>query len=165
MILPEVNKMDIGSASNDDLEFNEEDIILINNGLIGLPELKRFILMDLEEDSPLHWLQSVDNKKIGFIVSDPVLFAENYVVTIDNETKNLLRIENQDDMVVMIIVTVKEEGEKITGNLLGPIVVNATKRLGRQVTLDSCGYGTDVPIRKAEDLEESSSDPRVGITV
>ncbi|MHA1290451.1 MAG: flagellar assembly protein FliW, partial [Candidatus Thorarchaeota archaeon] len=73
--------MSEGFVDINSLEVSEKDIINIKGGLIGMPELKRFILMEFDEASPLHWLQSLDDSRIGFVVSDPSLFSDNYTVT------------------------------------------------------------------------------------
>jgi flagellar assembly factor FliW len=150
----EVTTMKIKPSLFEEVEFDEEDIILIEQGLIGMPELKKFIMMDFPNEVALHWLQSLDDPDIGFLVSEPKLFDKDYTITVDRETGDYLRIEKDDDLVTMIIVTVKQKGAKITGNLLGPILVNASKRIGCQLTLDSRRFSTEVPLRKLEDVGE-----------
>ncbi len=146
--------MKIKPSLFEEVEYDEKDIILIEQGLIGMPELKEFILMDFPGEVALHWLQSLDNPDIGFMVSEPKLFDGDYTITVDRETRNFLQIEKNDDLVTMVIVTVKQKGARITGNLLGPILVNASKRIGCQMTLDSSSYSANVPIRKLEDIEQ-----------
>ncbi len=157
--------MKIDSDNLKGQELNERDMILFEKGLIGLPELKRFIVMDFEEESPLHWLQSIDNPNIGFIVANPIMFAPNYLVTLEPGAKKYLRIDNDDEMVVMVIVTVKDKGRLVTGNLLGPIVVNASKRLACQIALEQSGFGTEQPLRDIRDIEKADADTRSGVTV
>jgi flagellar assembly factor FliW len=152
--------MKIKSTFFDEIEFNEKDIILFEKGLVGMPDLKRFVLMDFSDDSVLHWLQSVDEPNIGFIVSDPTIFDTEYTITIDPETREELEMDGDDEMVVMAIVSVKDKGEKVTGNLQGPLVVNASRHVGCQMILDpdSYGYDTEVPLRVTEE------DSKVGVT-
>jgi flagellar assembly factor FliW len=112
-----------------------------------------------------HWLQSIDRPDIGFLVSDPNLFSENYSLVIDYDMKEQLRFEKNDEMVVMIIVTVKDRGKTITGNLLGPIVVNATKRLGCQATSGTSECDTAAPLRSNERVGTESDNKKAGVTV
>ena len=154
--------MRIKSTFFDEIEFDEKDIILLEKGLVGMPDLKGFVLMDFSDDSVLHWLQSVDEPNIGFIVSDPTIFDPGYTITVDSETKKDLKMDRDDEMVVMTIVSVKDKGGKVTGNLQGPLVVNATKHVGCQMILDpdSYGYGTETPLRKMKEEEDN----KVGVT-
>jgi len=157
--------MSEGFVDIDSLEVSDKDVITIRGGLIGMPELQRFVLMDFNEESPLHWLQSLDDSRIGFVVSDPSLFSDSYTVTLDKRVQEVLEIEKDDELVVMVVVTVKGEALEITGNLLGPIVVNATKRIGCQVVLEDTEYGTKVPMRKMVDGPEEAKKTMVEITV
>lgn len=154
--------MKIKSTFFDEIEFEEKDIIFLEKGLVGMPDLTRFVLMDFSDDSVLHWLQSVDEPNIGFIVSDPTIFDPEYTITIDTETKKELSMEKDDEMVVMVIVSVKDKGGKVTGNLQGPLVVNATRHIGCQMILDpdSYGYDTETPLRRVSENEDS----KVGVT-
>jgi flagellar assembly factor FliW len=154
--------MKIKSTFFDEIEFDEKDMIILEKGLVGMPDLIRFVLMDFSDDSVLHWLQSVDEPNIGFIVSDPTIFDTGYTITIDPEAKKDLKMEKDDEMVVMVIVSVKDKGEKVTGNLQGPLVVNATRHVGCQMILDpdTYGYDTEVPLRQLKEEEES----KVGVT-
>ncbi|OQX83788.1 MAG: hypothetical protein B6D63_05650 [Candidatus Latescibacteria bacterium 4484_7] len=147
------------------IEVNEKDIIQFEKGLIGMPELKRFVLMDFEGPTPLHWLQSLDNREIGFVVSDPTLFADEYSIVLDKNAQEMLEIEKGDELVVMIVVTVKDNGREITGNLLGPIVVNASRRRGCQIVLDGTPYTTKEPLRRLKKTGEEKSNVKVGMGV
>ncbi len=82
--------MKIGSSRFDEVEIDDKDVMNFERGIIGFPSLKRFVLMDFSDSSPFHWLQSIDEPEVGFVVSDPGVFIENYVVNIDDDTKQLL---------------------------------------------------------------------------
>ena len=155
--------MKIKSAIFNEIEFDEKDIIVLDNGLIGIETLTRFILMDFEDESAFHWLQSVDDPDMGFVVSEPTVFDGEYTFAIEPGLKELLRIEKDDDVVVMAIVTIRDHGNVITGNLLGPVVVNASKRIGCQMVLDSADYSSATPLRKIEE-EKVEHKSKVGCT-
>lgn len=153
--------MKIKSSIFDEIEFDEKDIIVLDNGLIGIETLTRFILMDFADESAFHWLQSVDDPDMGFIVSEPTIFDGAYTFAVDPGLKEMLRIEKDDDVVVMSIVTIRDRGNTITGNLLGPVVINASKRIGLQVVLDSNDYSSSTPLRKVEE-ENVENKSKVG---
>ena len=52
------------------LEVGKDKIIDFPTGLIGFPDIKRFILMDYK-DTSLKWLQAVDDPDVAFIVTPP----------------------------------------------------------------------------------------------
>lgn len=147
--------MKIKSSFFDEIEFDDKDIIVLEQGMIGMPDMKKFVLMEFADESAFHWLQSVDEPDMGFIVTEPIFFDENYTIAVDAKASDLLKIEKDDDIVVMAIVTIKDKGDSITGNLLGPIVINANKRIGTQMVLDPAIYSTIAPLRQAENMEES----------
>ncbi|MBU8922180.1 MAG: flagellar assembly protein FliW [Bacteroidales bacterium] len=153
--------MKIKSSIFDEIEFDEKDIIVLDNGLIGIETLSRFILMDFADESAFHWLQSVDDPDMGFIVSEPTIFDGEYTFAIDPGLKEILSIEKDDDVVVMSIVTIRDHGNTITGNLLGPVVINASKRIGIQIVLDSDDYSSVTPLRKIEE-EKTENESKVG---
>ena len=48
-----------------DIEVQEGDVIELPHGLIGFPELKKYVLLDHDKDSPFKWLQSLDDGAIA----------------------------------------------------------------------------------------------------
>ena len=56
-----------------DIEVKEDDVVKLPAGLIGFPELKRYVLLDHDKDSPFKWLQSLDDGAIAFVLINPLL--------------------------------------------------------------------------------------------
>ncbi|MBI5741907.1 MAG: flagellar assembly protein FliW [Nitrospirae bacterium] len=115
------------------LEADEEKIINFSDGLVGLPDLKRFILID-HKDTPLKWLQAVDDPDIAFIVASPDIIIEGYSTDVDRTVKNYLQIEDENDIVVFVILRVS--GEDVIANFQGPLAINASSRKGVQIILE-----------------------------
>ncbi|MBN2071818.1 MAG: flagellar assembly protein FliW [Candidatus Krumholzibacteriota bacterium] len=155
--------MKIKSSLFDELEFDEKDIITLEQGMIGFDGLKRFVLMDFADESVFHWLQSIDEPDVGFIVSEPTIFDGDYTFVIDPDLKDILRIEKEDEVVVMTIVTIKDSGSSVTGNLLGPVIVNASRHVGCQIALEPGKYSTATPLRQIE-AEQMQDKEKVGCT-
>ena len=57
------------------LEFEENEIITIEDGLLGFPLSKKFLLFPYGQDSSFFWLQSVDAPEIAFIGVNPFYFV------------------------------------------------------------------------------------------
>ena len=119
-----------------ELEVQEDKIIDFPSGLVGLPEVNRFILMD-HKDTHLKWLQAVDEPDIAFIVVSPSLIAEEYSINVDKSVKQYIQLDNDDDMAVL--VTMRVAGEDVVANFQGPIVINSKAKKGVQVVLDRPG--------------------------
>ncbi|MEW6599415.1 MAG: flagellar assembly protein FliW [Nitrospirota bacterium] len=115
------------------LEVKEEKVIHFASGLVGLPDLNRFFIID-HKDTPLKWLQAVDDPDIAFIVVSPTLIVEDYSLNLDNSVKQFIKLENKDDLAVL--VTMRVDGEDVIANFQGPIVINSRAMMGVQVVLD-----------------------------
>ncbi|RJQ13378.1 MAG: flagellar assembly protein FliW [Nitrospiraceae bacterium] len=116
-----------------ELEVEEEKIISFADGLVGLSGMKQFILVD-HRDTPLKWLQSVDDPDIAFIVATPDTMKVNLSLELDNAVRQHLQLENDSDLV--IFVTVRVQGEDVVANFQGPLLLNAGNRRGIQLVLD-----------------------------
>jgi len=114
------------------LEVEENKIIKFPKGLFGFEKLKRYILIDYK-DTPLKWLQAVDNPNIAFIVAEPGVFLPNYPIEIDSVTRHLLKIERDDDIAVLVILRV--DGSNVIANLHGPLIINSLLMVGSQIIL------------------------------
>ena len=61
------------------LTVNEEEIILLNGGLMGFPMSSRYIMFPYSDDSSFFWLQSIDEADIAFIVVNPFDFFNDLI--------------------------------------------------------------------------------------
>jgi flagellar assembly factor FliW len=117
-----------------ELEVEEDKIVDFPDGLIGLPDTKKFILID-HKDTPLKWLQAIDDPDIAFIVVPPDEISDGYNVEIDKKVKNYLQLDNNDDLAAL--VTLRVAGDDVIANFQGPLLINACSRKGVQVVLEN----------------------------
>lgn len=136
--------MFIKSRRFGDFEVKEERIISFSDGLLGFPEMKRFILADDPSNPtiPFKWLISVDNPDLTFLVTDPGIFFKDYVIDLSEEDRRRLSARSEDDVSVITLLTVPDETKKITANLRAPLVINWKTLVGRQVVLRESNYTT-----------------------
>jgi flagellar assembly factor FliW len=113
------------------LEYAEEAVIQLQEGLIGLPKLQRWLLLDMDDAMPMRWLQSLDRADFGVPVMPPVFFADVYEI----DTKRISALGEEAEAVTLIIATVHPGGERITGNLRAPLVIDTGSRRGAQIAL------------------------------
>lgn len=126
-----------------DIEVDEKDVLTLPAGIIGFPELNRYILIDHDKkDSPFKWLQSLDDGAIAFVVINPLLFKPDYTVEVTEAEVSDLSIEQEEDAVISVIVTMPSNPQNMTANLKAPLVFNLKNRKGKQIILNSSQYTT-----------------------
>ncbi|GFN35864.1 flagellar assembly protein FliW [Tepidimicrobium xylanilyticum] len=126
-----------------EIEINEERIIDFPEGILGFEDEKQFVIINNEdEENPFQWLQSVANPDLAFVIINPFFVYPNYEIVIPETAQEKLKLKDEKDVAVYSIVVVPEDIEKMTANLLGPIIINTKEKLGKQVVLDDDRYTT-----------------------
>jgi len=123
-----------------DLEYRDEDVIHLPEGLVGMPVLRNWLILEMGDDLPMKWFQSLDRGDFGFPVSQAYLFHDEYEFALGTPTRGRLGNRNPEDIVTLIITTIHTGGDKVTGNLLAPLVIDTETRRGVQLTLDDGTY-------------------------
>ena len=126
------------------LSIEDERVMTFTRGLLGFPDHARFALISTGEDNYFFWLQSVDDPSLAFVVADPTVFFKEYDVPIREETATELMMT--DPSLAQVFVICNKVGDWLTGNLLGPILVNAGNRLATQVVLTEKKWTTRQPL-------------------
>ena len=140
--------MEIESTRFGRLSVDEERVITFPGGLLGFPEHTQFALIQTGEENYFFWLQSADDPNLAFVVTDPSIFFKDYDVPLREEMQQDLKLE--DPQFVQVFVICNKVGEWLTGNLLGPLVVNAQNRLAQQVVLTEKKWTTRQPLLKLQ---------------
>jgi flagellar assembly factor FliW len=140
--------MDIQTSRFGNLTIEDERIMTFERGLLGFPSQTRFALIQTGQESYFFWLQSVDEPNLAFVVADPSIFFKDYDVPLREETLTDLKIT--DISFAQVFVICNRVGEWLTGNLLGPIVVNASNRLAQQVVLTEKKWTTRQPLLRLQ---------------
>jgi flagellar assembly factor FliW len=123
-----------------------EKVLHFPDGLPGLPDLERFLIEDVREDGAFQQLHSLDDVEVSMIVCIPWLFFPDYAPVLSDIEQAELGIESADDAMLFVPVSFDSETRQVFLNLLGPFVVNAKTRVGRQLVLTGTNYSTRTPI-------------------
>ncbi len=123
-----------------EFEYCKEDVIHLAEGLVGMPDLQNWIILEMGDDVPMKWFQSLERGDFGFPVAQPYLFHDDYEVPVGPDLRSTLGTKNQDDLATLIITTVHPGGAKVTGNMLAPLVIDTETRAGRQLTIDDAKF-------------------------
>lgn len=126
------------------MEVDGERVIEFRAGLLGFPDHHRFALIQTAPDPVFFWLQSAEDPALAFVVCDPAAFAPGYQVPVRGDDLEALQLEDLADCQVLAVVN-KVDGQ-LTANLLGPLVIGAHSRLGKQFVLSDKRYGTRHPL-------------------
>jgi len=129
------------------LEIEETRIIHFPDGLLGFPEYRNYVILEHQPGSPFCWLQSVDVPDMAFVMANTFHIKGDYLDVLHPEEKAYFANKDKDNIVVFALVTVPPgQVEKMTINLLGPIVIDSELHTGRQVILTNSGYHTRHPL-------------------
>lgn len=123
-----------------EIEIKEEDVLYFEEGMLGFADVKKYVILGLDETGTFSCLQSTERKEVGFIVINPWKVFKDYDIDIDDSELAAFSDKDINNIAVYSIVTVTEKN--MTANLLGPVVINAKTRQGKQVVLHSSGYTT-----------------------
>ncbi len=115
------------------LEVAEDKVIMFPSGLLGFPGIKRYVLIDYE-DTPVKWLQAIDDPDVAFIVMQPNLVVQDYTINLDLSARQALELDTEEDLAVLTIVRV--DNGKLLANLKGPLLFNSRLKIGIQAVLD-----------------------------
>ncbi len=134
-----------------EIEVPDETLITFPEGVIGFKEARGFVIFDCGDQGLFKWLQSTDIPELAFVICESHLIVPNYQVVIGHKEQELLQLDNTEDAAVCIILVIPEDPQETTGNLLGPIVMNAKTRLGMQMVLVNPDYSTRYKIFKGNE--------------
>ena len=142
-----------------EIEVNEKQIIFFADGLFGFEDVKHYFLLDSKE-GPFYWLQSAEHPDLAFVLIDPRVFKENYTLNLRDEDYRAIETQ-KGDVIDFTIVTVPEDPEKISANLMGPIIINRKSRKARQAISENDEYTVkhyimDEMKARKEDLVETA---------
>lgn len=140
--------MEIQTTRFGTLSVDDGRIMTFPRGLLGFPNYTRYALIQTGEENYFFWLQCVDEPNLAFVVTDPTTFFKDYEVPLRGETLQDLGIT--DPAATQVFVICNKVGEWLTGNLLGPIVVNSQNRLAQQVVLTERKWTTRQPLLQLE---------------
>jgi len=124
-----------------ELQYDDADVIHLPEGLVGMPNLRNWLILEMGDDMPMKWFQSLDRGDFGFPITQPDLFADSYEIAVTPATRSRLGNREMEDLATLIITTVHPGGTQVTGNLLAPLVVDTETRRGIQLTQDDSKFG------------------------
>ncbi len=129
--------MEIFTSRFGSLNIPEETMVTFPSGLIGFNQYPRYALLGDERGLGYQWLQSMDDGNLAFVVMEPGLIKADYQIEIPDDALGELEFQEGDALTIFAIVTIPPgHPERATANLQGPLVINESKRKGKQIILN-----------------------------
>jgi flagellar assembly factor FliW len=129
----------------EEVEIDESDVFEFRPGLPGFERLTRYAVVP-EEDSPVEWLQSLEDPGLAFAMIEPFLFYPDFGFELTDGDCEAIGLREPGEAVVRCLLTLNGAVEDITANLLAPIVMNRTTGVARQVVLQGSNLSTRFPL-------------------
>lgn len=151
--------MKIYSTRFGELEVNEKEIVKFEEGILGFEDIKKYIILNIEENNPLMLMQAVEEPALAFVIINPYEFRSEYSVELSEEDVKKLDIEKEEDVDIFAIVVIPHDNpSKMTANLQGPIIINRKKKVGKQVITNNSEYGIKHSILKEMEAKSGGAE-------
>lgn len=159
--------MKISTSRFGNIEINDTELIVFDEGLLGFTEYHRYIVLNANEHGPFRWLQCIDDGNLAFVVIEPLNFMFEYNIEISDEDAAFIDINRVEDAVIYVIVSIPKNPQDMTANLQGPLIINVVNRKGKQIVSIDPRHPVKIGIlkemeRRTEKLKElqKSLDPK-----
>ena len=152
--------MEITSKLFGKIAYVKENIIHFEEGLIGIPDKKNFILIEKENFKPFSYLQCVDDGTFILVVINPILVIKEYKFEIYKDDLAAVGLtENDSDSLSLLgIVIMANKIEHVTVNLKAPLIINIHTKHAKQVILQNDDYSVEEPLIQAQTPSPTSVD-------
>lgn len=135
--------MKINTSRFGRLKIERSKLIFFKSGIPGFENLNKFVLLPQGDSGVYFWLQSVENPDVAFLVVNPFIFFPDYDIEIPEADVCELELNNLDQILVFVIITIPPEDiRRATVNLLAPVIINTQNKKGKQVVLEGTRYTT-----------------------
>ena len=129
-----------------DLVYSKDDVLTFPSGIPGFEKAKEFVIVSIPDFVPFEWLVCTDGSRLRFAIINPLLFLPDYSPAMIKEQLEDLDVGKPEDILLYSIVTIRENPLESTANLVGPLIINRVKRLGKQIIIDDDRYSTQEPL-------------------
>lgn len=126
-----------------EIEITEEKIFRMPQGMLGFPGRERYTLLERAETRPFCWLQCVDDPDLAMVVMNPHLFKSDYSAGLKDVIAEMgWEGIKEEELLVFVVINIWEEEtvNRITANLIGPIIVNMEKGEAFQKVMTESPY-------------------------
>lgn len=123
-----------------------EGIVSFPEGLVGLPDARRFAFDASEEIAPFLRMRCLDRAELTFLVVDPRLVQPSFRPALGAEALASIGLDPAAPALVLAIARIAPRVEDCSANLLAPLVINPSTLRGVQVVLDPKEHSARHPL-------------------
>lgn len=140
--------MEIVTKIFGEIAIDEDKIITFPSGIVGFPELTEFTLIHDIDKGPgaIHWLQSLQEPAFAMPVMNPLIVCDEYNPEVDDELLRGIGTMEEEELLVLVTVTIPGDLSKMSVNLQGPIIVNVEEKKACQVIVEGNAYPVKYPV-------------------
>ena len=134
------------------IDVDDSKVITFPEGLLGFPEMKRFALMfdsEKSEATGLNFLVSLDEPAFMMPVVPAVAVKPDYSPQISAEVEKAIGELTEDNVLILVTMTIPSNITEMTVNLNAPIIINADTGKAAQSVVENEGYDIKYPIYDA----------------
>lgn len=129
------------------IEIDESKMIHMPSGMLGFTDMTRFVIIEKKEIKPFCLLQSVDDPHLAFFIADPCVFIPDYRIEEKEITAKAPWEKMNDELSLFVIVNIPVGNpDKMTANLMGPLIINNRTKEGFQLILYKSSYSYQHPV-------------------
>jgi len=115
------------------------------HGLLGFEQIRRYRFRLEDQYRPFLFMDAIDNDEVSFICVDTFFVCPNYEASLPREVA--LHLSSIERTAVFSIVTIRQDQDNITANLMSPLIIDLETQIGEQVILENSGYPVQYSIR------------------
>ena len=119
-----------------EIEVEENLIYSFKQGIPGIRDVRRFVILDMEDNADFKWLQACDPPYLTMMMVDPNIIDPKYNVRLEDSQMKDLELDRPEDAFYMAFVVIPEQPKDMTANLLAPVVFNFKRMVGMQVMIN-----------------------------
>ena len=81
-----------------EIEVDDKQIIDFPDGIFGFDYIKKFVILDSDENSPFKWMQAFTEPDLAFIIIQPDYFTPDYELAISQSDLDAVDAEKADSL-------------------------------------------------------------------
>ncbi len=117
-----------------------ENVFSFKEGLLGFQNIKEYIFILNEKVKPFLFMHALDGSDICFVCVDAFTVCPKYNVKLPDSFVESLEVKAPTDVLLLSLVTVTQNVEDISANLVSPIVINMLNKKGRQLVVENSAF-------------------------
>lgn len=117
--------------------------------IAGFPGHSAFVLTEIDPESIVCALRSLDDPEVRFLVMPPGPCFPDYAPEITDDWAETLELSRAEDALVLVIVNAGTSVADATVNLMAPIVINTVTLRAAQVVLSDAALPLRAPLSVA----------------